>query len=112
MGYTDDGILKGKTDADIAAVNELLQASALENRECVIIDKGNITDHMDVKVEKLTGGTIGNKDSMTKPPQNQHQLHQQVRFEGKRDIKGVLSIKYISWKNQHDQILYTSTPMC
>ena len=56
--YTDDGILTGKSDADIDAVLGLLRNKSGALRPFDITDEGSITDYLGVKVESLSDGSI------------------------------------------------------
>ena len=59
--YTDDGILTGKTDADIDKVLKLMAEPAGEDKQIRpfdLTDEGTLTDYLGVKVEHLDDGTI------------------------------------------------------
>ena len=56
--YTDDGILTGKSDADIDKVIALMSQPAGKLRPFDMTDEGNLTDYLGVKVEHLDDGSI------------------------------------------------------
>ena len=56
--YTDDGILTGKSNADIDKVIELMKNPSGKLRAFDLTEEGDLTDYLGVKVEHLNDGSI------------------------------------------------------